>query len=393
MCKRLGIGVALLLFASGLSTAQGQVFDFGSDGTFGAIDITVNTTLDIPADGIFNATTINVASGATLRFNRNALNTPVYLLATGDITIDGAIDVSGANAVSNMPVGGAGGPGGFDGGMPGFGVEVAPGAGFGPGGGLGGPMRSSVASAGRGAYGSLPNSIQRTADGSTYGSSLLVPLVGGSGGGGTEGQPGGGGGGGGGAILLASNTRIQMNSPGRVSSFGGQSTGNSDTSGSGGAIRLVAPVIAGNGQLDARGGSFQSSAGAGRIRVDTIDRTALQFGFIPTSVTAIGTLMFVFPDVVPRLDVVEAAGDIIPEGQPDPVLVLLPFGSTTSRTVTVQARDFIGMVPINVVLTPESGVPVVYPADIDMSTGNPAQVIVNVEIPVNTATRINAWTR
>lgn len=96
MRNRLGIGVALLLLASGMSTAQGQVFDFGSDGTFGAIDITVDTTLDMPPDGIFNATTINVASGATLKFNRNALNTPVYLLATGDITIDGTIDVSGS---------------------------------------------------------------------------------------------------------------------------------------------------------------------------------------------------------------------------------------------------------------------------------------------------------
>ncbi|MCH7995789.1 MAG: hypothetical protein IIB57_15285 [Planctomycetes bacterium] len=188
-------------------------------------------------------------------------------------------------------------------------------------------------------------------------------------------------------MLIASNTRIDIQNPGVIDADGGSGSGD----GSGGAIRLVAPVVAGDGRLRVIGDS--STRGVGRIRVDTIDRTALQFTFNQTSVTAVGTMMFVFPDVVPRLAIIEAAGEIIPEGQPDPVLVLLPFGSTTSRTVTVQARDFIGIVPINVVLTPESGPPVVYPVDIDMSLGNPAQVIVDVEIPVNTATRIHAWTR
>lgn len=386
MRNRLGMGAAVLLCASGLSTAQGQIIDVGSDGSFGAIDVQTGTvTLDMPPDGIFNATTINVAAGATLKFNRNALNTPVYLLATGDITIDGIIDVSGLPPVQGILLGGAGGPGGFDGGTPGFGVDVPPGAGFGPGAGLGGTV-GSVTAAGRGAYGTVPVSGRPT-DGSPYGSSLLVPLVGGSGGGGTEGQPGRGGGGGGGAILLASNTRIQIDLPGGVRSQGANSN---PGFGSSGAIRIVAPVVAGNGVLNV---FAISGAGHGRIRVDTIDRTAFQFTFSPTSTATIGSLMIVFPDVVPRLDIIEAAGEIIPEGQPEPVLVLLSFGSTTSRTVTVQARDFIGIVPINVVLTPASGPPVVYPADIDMSLGNPAQVIVDVEIPVNTATRIQAWTR
>lgn len=381
MRNRLGIGAAMLLCASGLLTAQGQIIDVGSDGSFGAIDVQTGTvTLDMPPNGIFNATTINVAAGATLKFNRNALNTPVYLLATGDITIDGIVDVSGFPGGLGG-AGGAGGPGGFDGGTPGFGVELPPGAGFGPGAGLGGTSGSG-ATVGRGVYGTAPDA-GRPLDGSPYGSSLLVPLVGGSGGGGTEGQPGVGGSGGGGAILLASNTRIQIG--GQVRSNGGCIS--TSGCGSGGAIRIVAPVVAGNGLLQVVGRS------SGRIRVDTIDHTALQFVFSPMSTTAIGSLVFVFPDVVPRLDIIEAAGEIIPEGQPEPVMVLLPFGSTTSRTVTVQARDFIGIVPINVVLTPASGPPVVYPADIDMSLGNPAQVIVDVEIPVNTATRIHAWTR
>ena len=71
----------------------------------------------------------------------------------------------------------------------------------------------------------------------------------------------------------------------------------------------------------------------------------------------------------------------------------MSFGSTTSRTVTIQARDFTGIVPINVALTPDSGDPAVYPAQIDMNTGNPARMTVNVQIPVNNLTSINARTR
>ena len=103
--------------------------------------------------------------------------------------------------------------------------------------------------------------------------------------------------------------------------------------------------------------------------------------------------MFVFPDFVPRLDIIQAAGQIIPEAAPQPVTVLLPFGSTSSRTVTVQARDFTGLVPINVVLTPDNGDRVIYPAEINMGQGNPAQVVVNVEVPVNSFTRVEVWTR
>ena len=108
---------------------------------------------------------------------------------------------------------------------------------------------------------------------------------------------------------------------------------------------------------------------------------------------SVGSVLLIFPDPVQRLDIIEAAGEIIPEGQPEPVLVLLPFGSSTDRTVTVQARDFTGIVPIDVVLTPDNGDRVVYPAEIDMGLGNPAQVVVDVVVPVNTITRVHAWTQ
>ena len=88
-------------------------FSSGSDGSFGPIDIQVNTAIDLPPDGIIHATTINVAASRLLNFKRNANNTPVYLLATGDITIIGDIGVSGARG--NNTVGGLSGPGGRSG--------------------------------------------------------------------------------------------------------------------------------------------------------------------------------------------------------------------------------------------------------------------------------------
>jgi hypothetical protein len=120
--RSVGLGAALLLgLLPGTALAQ---FDAGSNGSYGPLNITANTTLDLPPDGVFHCTTINVSGSATLRFNRNPLNTPVVLLAQGDVTIAGVIDVSGADASGAIP--GAGGPGGFDGGFGGFGPARPP---------------------------------------------------------------------------------------------------------------------------------------------------------------------------------------------------------------------------------------------------------------------------
>ncbi|NKB24597.1 MAG: hypothetical protein GKR87_09550 [Kiritimatiellae bacterium] len=151
----------------------------------------------MPRDGVFHCTTIYISNGVTLKFNRNALNTPVYFLAQGDITVNGTIDVSGqASGLASI---GEGGPGGFDGGMSGF-VGESGGVGYGPGGGLPGNCTSAPGKAGAGSYrtrGSYSN------DGAIYGSELLIPLAGGSGGGGINGSPGIGGGGGGGRHFVS----------------------------------------------------------------------------------------------------------------------------------------------------------------------------------------------
>jgi hypothetical protein len=369
--------------------ATAQLFDSGSNGSMGALDVTSDLTLDLPPNGVFHYTTITVANGATLRFNRNALNTPVHLLASGDVVINGAIDVSGS--AGNSVVGGSGGPGGFDGGKPGFGAGAPPGAGYGPGGGLPGQNLIGAGGAGGGAYATAPQfSDGNLNHGSVYGSALLVPLVGGSGGGGTDGSPGVGGAGGGGAILIASSTRITLS--GTIRAYGWASSSSAVNDGSGGAVRLVAPVVAGSGTLYVYGRAGDNRAGLGRIRIDTIDRRGMALS-TPAVTPSVGAFMTSFAPGNPKLDVIAAAGTVIPEGVAAPVTISLPFGSDPNRTITVQARNFNAVVPIDVVLTPDSGAVIKVQAQIDNAAANPATVTVPVTFPVNTPVAVNAWTR
>jgi len=365
------------------ATGRAQ-FTCGSNGSWGPIDVTSGTTtLTTPADGVFHATTINVASGATLKFTRNAANTPIYLLATGAVTISGTINVDGAHAGA---LAGAGGPGGFDGGNSGTG-GVPPGAGQGPGAGKG-----STGQPGDGAYGSLPAGHNPAVDGSIYGSPLQVPLVGGSGGGGND---LGGGGGGGGAVLLCSSSNINLS--GQILARGGNSSRGCNSSsqnfsghGSGGAMRLLSPVVAGAGALNVTGCTSGGTAtGYGRIRIDAIDGSQIAFSY--SGPVSRGSFMQVAASPTPRLDIVEVAGNAIPLGS-GPVDFTLPPGAPSSQDVVVQGTDFTGVVPIRVVLTPTTGDMVVYDADLDMGLGNPAQVTVTVDVPENNPVRIHAWT-
>ena len=380
------------------------------------MNITTNTTLDLPTNGVFNCTTIAIAQGATLRFNRNALNTPVYLLATGSVVLDGTIDVSGSASPGNFQ-GGEGGPGGFDGGPGGFSnpdKNFPGGAGQGPGGGRSGNGRpDSGSAAGGGAYATRAAGFLDAKDGQTYGTPLLIPLVGGSGGGGMDGNQNAGGGGGGGAILIASSSIVRIDATGSILARPGPgyhgasfdlSPGNG---GSGGAIRLLAPRVFGTGILNVRGSGLfnlddgNQVSGLGRIRIDSIFRfeptNAAQdnigFSFQPAAVASVGSAMVVFPPNNPRLDIVQAAGSTIPEGTNGSVFVELPFGSDTNQTVVVQARNFNSNVAIRLVLTPAAGDPISYDAQIDNVAANPAQVTVNVGIPINTVVNVNAWTR
>jgi hypothetical protein len=383
---------AILLAVSSLVPAWAQNFDAGSNGSLGALNVAdADVTVDLPPDGRLNYTTVTVAAGRTLRFKRNALNTPVYLLAQGDVVIGGGVTVDGGNAPGSPPIGGAGGPGGFDGGKPGFGAEFPPGDGYGPGGGVAGDSTDSPTGAGPGAHGAVGNGP--APKGVAYGSPLLIPLMGGSGGGGIAGQPGLGGGGGGGAILIASNTKIELSAGAGVVARGGNRTGSGRNGGSGGAIRLLAPKVSGGGTVNALGGNGGGYANNGRIRVDCLDKTALTLDFQPLSFTTVGANLFVAPSVVPRLDLVKAAGRDIPLGTGNTVQVQLPFNSDTNQTVTIRAQDFNADVPIRLTLTPDSGPRIVIDTNIVNTAQNPATLVIPVGLPVNNLITIHAWTR
>jgi hypothetical protein len=222
---RVAVGLGLGWLAVQPGPVVAQTFTSGSTGADGAFNPTTTTTLTLPPNGVFNFTTVTIPAGVTVRFTRNAANTPVTVLATGDVTIAGTIDVSGTAGLAWRSgtwvgtTGGAGGPGGFDGGHGANGVaSTVGGAGLGPGGGNGAPpdmygYRASGSGAGHLTAGSAGGVNGNVSGGVSYGTSTLVPLIGGSGGGGggaSFGGTAGGGGGGGGALVIASSGTITL---------------------------------------------------------------------------------------------------------------------------------------------------------------------------------------
>src|SRR5512135_2438605 len=180
----------ILLTFTLLKIPQSEGFNSGSTGADGAFNPTANTVLQTPADGIFNFTTINIPTGVKVTFIKNASNTPVYILATGDVNVLGTISVDGG--LCNMTTPGVGGPGAFDGGLRGT-PAVSGGAGQGPGGGnpgigavdgninyggFGGGGGFGTKGA-NGPYGGSSQSASGTG-GSTYGNNQIIPMIGGS---------------------------------------------------------------------------------------------------------------------------------------------------------------------------------------------------------------------
>ena len=372
----LGFPTLCLLLCPSLSSAQ--TFSSGSTGADGPFNPTSNTTLTLPSNGVFNFTTVNIPAGVTVTFNRNAANTPVVMLATGNVAINGTIDVSGqVGGALGRP--GRGGPGGFDGGAGSDAVTTAAG---GPGQGPGGGGAGTVAGAGGGGGGYGAAGLVGNpggAGGPAYGSSLLRPIVGGSGGGG-GGSPiasaaGGGGGGGGGAIIIASSTSIALNPVYQTPAInadggrGGDTCGFSATcgaggGGSGGAIRLIAPTISGaGGTLYARGGTYGypytgGQGGAGRIRLEAANLT-VTLGFTnPYLTTAYPQPVFP-PAGQPGLAIASVGGisaPAVPTGNiaasPD---ILLPVGATNPVDVVITASNIPLGTAILVTATPQTG--------------------------------------
>jgi len=384
-------GAKALLASSLMSLASiSFAFESGSTGADGAFFPQVDTTLQLPEDGVFNYTTVNIPTGVTVRFAKNTTNTPVVILATGNVTVAGTINLNGGNATNSGTNGdgnlgddgipGDGGPGGFSGGFGGRagvdGGRTAGSAGLGPGGG--GSNNRTVASFGCGgmggsyaALGSLPfNNCRATGLSSTpvYGSADLQPLIGGSGGsGGSGGESfsGSGGGGGGGALVIASSETISVTGAitatgGTGGDSGGQASGGAGGGGSGGAIRLVATSIEGNGTISAnQGGANNNDTSGGSSGSGSVGRIKIEAENITRTSATSPVFVFsgpqpVFLANIPGVRITEVAGIatpasptgagdiIIPEATPNPVSISfattnIPVGNTIELTVTPQS--------------------------------------------------------
>ncbi|MCZ6690410.1 MAG: hypothetical protein O7H41_12465 [Planctomycetota bacterium] len=263
------------------------------------LKVTVDTD-NVTKQGAYDFTSFSLGASYTLvAFGSR----PLEIRATGNVTVDGFIELFGADG-GNSGSGIAAGPGGVPaaagapggkGGEP-SGANGLSGQGTGgatggitsisqPGGGGGGASFATRGTAGSSGAGGSGGS-----SGATYGDAYLFPIRGGSGGGGGGGrrnQPnaggGGGGGAGGGAIRISSGADVTI---GGTIAAGGGSGGVTDITaagggGSGGSIHIQAmgdltiggAVLAQGGGAGAATGTGTSGGrgGNGRIRLEDSD--------------------------------------------------------------------------------------------------------------------------
>lgn len=312
-----GIGfVVVFLWAV---TVSAQTYNSGSTGADGAFAPAADTTLALPPGGVFNFTTVNIPAGVTVTFTPNAANTPVTILATGEVNIGGVISVNGSNGLGASSTGlivnpgRAGGPGGFSGG---------------PGGARGATNRNGTNSQGPG--GGTPG--KNGSYGAPAGFGSLIPLFGGSGGGGGNAPSGrsGASGGGGGDGSIPPNTFTCLERGG---------------GGSGGAIRLVAPEITGTGTLvaiDGRFGCFSfTTQGIIRLEAFNLNYTGASSPLFLTSISPGPVTAASTPPLInlPTLTISTVGGVASPAN---------PGGSLTSADISLPAT---AINPIPVTLT------------------------------------------
>lgn len=352
---RLG-GLAVLLAA--VSPVFGQ-WESGSDGSDGAFSPAITTVVDlslsaslcdcdaggIPNDpcrwdcpspvagrGVYDAqqwavvfkyTTVNVPSGATITFGQHPSGAPVVWLATGNVTINGRLNLDANNGVpqnpGTIPHFARPGPGGFEGGQAGHDGQASVDAfGFGPG---SSPTQQTPSRAGAASHATLPPICTGPSTGATYGNIGILPLIGGSGG---NSEPGtslsvSSGGAGGGAILIASTVQATIGATGSITAEGGDIglPGGTGGPGSGGAVRLRADTFAlsPGSQLTAQGGlyppnCFSNPGAPGRVRIEANSITNL--GTITGSQSIVNAPSVVFPAAPTQLYVTSACSQAAP---------------------------------------------------------------------------------
>ena len=257
------LALASLLLTAPLARAALSIPSDGSDGTFAPA---VNTEIDLsqaitgnwdasnaanPGKGrydankwavVFKYSSVNIPAGVTVTFKNHPTHAPVVWLVSGSVNIAGTVNLRGKDGTANA-------------------IAALTPAEPGPGGFRGGAMGPSGVGSGYGIGGSItagPATYQ-----TTYGNPQIIPLIGGSGS--TKGfQDANSGSGAGGAILIGAALNAVIT--GTIDARGGMN-GNTTwpASSSGGAIRLIAEQVTGNGNLIA----VDTNMAPGRIRVET----------------------------------------------------------------------------------------------------------------------------
>jgi hypothetical protein len=250
--------------------------------------VTLSGTVSGSGVAVFRFDDLNVNPGAIITVTGGTGTRPVALLASGSLTLAGAINTNGDpssggtfGGVGGAGSGGVGGPGGSGGGFQGSGQNggVGGGVGAGGGGGGGGPVGGDGGGGGGGGgFGGIGGA---GGSGGNFGGSGGVGgvaigvqpnflLWGGSGGGGAGGvggggPGGGGGGGGGGAVELGALGTLDLGGS-TVNANGGNSAGSRDGGGgSGGAVLVHGAVVSLNCTINANGGVplFKGGGGGG----------------------------------------------------------------------------------------------------------------------------------
>lgn len=412
MSKCITTSSSALALAVGLTltSAGAWGFDAGSTGTDGAFSPTASVDLQLPPGGVFNFTTVNIPTGVTVTFKKNATNTPVTILASGNVTIAGTINLNGgAGAPTGVESGGnqaddglpgRGGPGGYDGGAGGLTVgAVRRGSdGLGPGGGLGVPYSASYYGGGGAGFASAGSTYVTGAGGPAYGASTLIPLIGGSGGGGGAGGTNfkGAGGGGGGALLIASSGAVSITGTitangGLGGSVSGTNSGGAGGGGSGGAIRIIATRLSGNGTITANAGGAGSAPNPGyagwgsvgriRLEAETMERTS---STVP--VYAFGAPGAVYVPGLPVLAITGVAGAAAPAAPTGNADITLPADTANPVTVTFAASGIPLGTTIKLIVVPQNAAAITATSTALSGTLENASASATVSLPSGAST-------
>jgi hypothetical protein len=383
-------GYIRLLWLLVLVSAPAFAFDSGSTGSDGALTPNVDSIIELPPSGVLNYSSIDIPSGVTVRFARNALNSPVILLVSGNATIAGSIVLSGlpgaaSNGAGNGNVAddglpGEGGPGGYAGGAAGT-VDSVPAesrlgqAGIGPGGGRPAPNTTPNCYGGAGSFGTRGEAAGcGGAQSDAYANPDLLPLVGGSGGSGGNAflsLGGSGGGGGGGAILIAASGTLHVSGSIYAKGGAGGDVGNNYNAGgtpggggSGGAIRLVATTLSGEGVVNAAGGvggswsnnTSSADGGAGRIRFEAETQIRTAATNPPYTQGVPGDLAVAG---VPTIRISSVGGQVTPPEPTGHADIILPIDAPNPVAIELSTTNVPLGTTISVIVSPSHGQPTI----------------------------------